>query len=293
LNRPPSRANPGKSKASSNVVPLFKKKVEKTSKIAKPRENIKLVRTQSKRLLEHERKAKSVVTKLRPNKQFGRKVSLAVFGAVFGLAVLVVVAVFSPLLAVREIEIVGTSRVSEAAILKDLSTLKGKPLPQISSEELAQKLSKFQLIDSVSAVALPPSTLRVVVVERSAVAVVNINGISYLYDAAGVQLGRASSSDHLPVVENAGNPSSSTTFSQAIKVILSLPISLLPKVSQISAVSKDNVVLHLNSFSQKILWGDDSEPALKGKVLAALMKHYAGQYGCTFDVSAPGQPSVY
>lgn len=213
--------------------------------------------------------------------------------AVATLALLVVVAVVSPLLAVHTIEVVGANRVSEKDILRDLNSLKGKPLPQISSEELASKLSKYQLIDSVSAVALPPSTLRVVVVERSAVAIVKINGIDYLYDAAGVQVGRAKLSDHFPVILNAGNPNTSQSFKQAIDVVLSLPLHLLTKVSAISAASKDNVVLSMRSYAQTILWGDNSQPALKASVLSALMNHYSKRYGCTFDVSSPSQPSVY
>ena len=123
--------------------------------------------------------------------------------------------------------------------------------------------------------------------------VVKINEILYLYDAAGVQLGRAKGSDKLPSVENAGDPATSKTFKQAINVILSIPLELLPKVASISASSKDDVVLRLRNYNQKILWGDDSDPALKARVLNALMKHYEKRYGQTFDVSSPNQPSVF
>lgn len=245
------------------------------------------------RLTIQERNSRAAISKLKPRVKFGRRVIIASIAAVSLLAVLVTVAVLSPLLAVRKIEIVGTSRVPATAIEKDLKSLMGKPLPQVTSEELAAKLSKYQLIDSVSAVALPPSTLRVVVVERTAIVVVKINEILYLYDAAGVQLGRAKGSDKLPIVENPGDPASSKTFKQAINVILSIPLELLPKVASISASSKDDVVLRLRNYNQKILWGDDSDPALKARVLSALMKHYEKRFGQTFDVSSPNQPSVF
>lgn len=218
---------------------------------------------------------------------------IASLSAVVTLALLVVVAVYSPFLAVRKIEVIGANRVPIDSLVKDLSSLKGKPLPQVTSDELAIRLSKYQLIDSVSAVALPPSTLRVVIVERAPIAVVQINGVNYLYDVAGVQLGRAGGSDKLPIVEQAGNPTSSKTFRQAVAVILSLPLKLLPKVRSIAAATKDNVVLRLRKHGQAVLWGDDSAPALKGQVLDALMNHYKTAYGHTFDVSSPSQPSVY
>lgn len=293
MKRPPARTGKGASKRTGNVVPLFPKVAKDTKPKQKAKPSREVLRKESNRLAVHEKNARKSVARLKPKVNFGRRVVVSVVASIVTLVILVVVAVLSPLLAVREIEVVGANRVSAAAILKDLNSLKGKPLPQITSEELAGKLSKYQLIDSVSAVALPPSKLRVVVVERTAIAIVNINGNDYLYDAAGVQLGRAANSDHLPTIEQAGNPGSSKTFNQAIAVILSIPVDLLPRVQSVSARSKDNVVLHLRTYGQKILWGDPSDPALKAKVLSALMNHYAKHYGRTFDVSAPNQPSVY
>lgn len=293
MKRPPSRSGSPKSKRPTNVVPHFPKAKPKVprNRAVKPTKDV--IRKESKRLAIQAKSSRASLSQIRPRVGFGRKVFIATISSVVLLAILVTVAVLSPLLAVREIEVVGTNRVSKEAILKDLKSLQGKPLPQITSEELAARLSKYQLIDSVAAVALPPSKLRVVVVERSAISIVNINAIPYLYDAAGVQLGRASASDKLPLIENAGNPSSSTVFKVAIRVVLSLPLELLPKVKSISATSKDDVSLKLRSFNQTILWGDDSDPALKAKVLSALMNHYKNRYGQTFDVSSPSQPSVY
>lgn len=218
---------------------------------------------------------------------------LAVSASLASLVVFVVVTVFSPLLAVTKIEVVGASMVSEKSVMKDLASLKGKPLPQVTNEEVAQRLSKYELIDSVSVVSVPPNTLRVVITERTAIAIVVINNIRYLYDAAGVQLGRATDENRLPVISGAGNPATSKSFSRSIDVILSLPLSLLPEVDWIRATSKDNVVLSLRRNGQSILWGDASAPGLKAEVLLALMKHYKRSLNITFDVSSPNQPSVY
>lgn len=294
MKRPPSRTGASKpkkvGKAPSILLPKKQKKVS-AEKVSKP--SRKLIRKESKRLTVRKKNSQNVIARIRPRVDFGKRIIMAVVSSVSILVVLVLIAVLSPLLAVHDIEVVGANRVSSASILKDLNSLKGKPLPQISSEEVAAKLNKYQLIDSVSVVALPPSKLRVVVVERSAIVIVRINEISYLYDAAGVQLGRAKLTDKLPIVTQAGNPATSKSFSSAIKVVLSLPLELLPRVYSISASSPDNVVLELRTFNQRILWGDDSDPALKAKVLNTLMNHYAKRYGQTFDVSSPSQPSVY
>jgi cell division protein FtsQ len=244
------------------------------------------------RLKAHEAGARSRVSRIRPNLSLAKKLWISVGVSLGLLVVLVVVAVFSPLLAIQKIEIVGNSKVSSKDLTKDLAFLKGLPLPQVSNDAIVAKLSKYQLIDSVSAVSMPPSTLRVVIVERKALAKVSINGIDYLYDAVGVQLGRAQTSDKLPSIYSAGDPKSSESFKQSIEVLLSVPVKLLPKIAGIQALSKDNVTLFLRSWNQKVLWGDDSNRALKAKVLMALLDHYDGKYGLTFDVSSPNNPTV-
>ena len=292
MKRPPARpgtqpkAKP-KKPSTGNVVSLFPRgsKKQTTPKVK--------IRRESKRLAIHERNARASVARLKPRSSFGRKVWIALIASVAILAALVVVVWVTPVLAVTQIEVVGTKLVSEKDILKDLQSLKGKPLPQITTDEVAARLSKYELIDSVSAVSVPPNTLRIVVIERSAIAIVPINGVSYLYDPAGVQLGRATAAEKLPMIVSAGNPATSKAFARSIDVLLSLPNSLLSSVWSIKASSKDNVVLVLRSRNQKILWGDPSQPGLKAKVLLALMTHYETSPGLTFDVSSPNQPSVY
>ena len=292
MKRPPARpgtqpkAKP-KKPSTGNVVSLFPRgsKKQTTPKVK--------IRRESKRLAIHERNARASVARLKPRSSFGRKVWIALIASVAILAALVVVVWVTPVLAVTQIDVVGTKLVSEKDILKDLQSLKGKPLPQITTDEVAARLSKYELIDSVSAVSVPPNTLRIVVIERSAIAIVPINGVSYLYDPAGVQLGRATAAEKLPMIVSAGNPATSKAFARSIDVLLSLPNSLLSSVWSIKASSKDNVVLVLRSRNQKILWGDPSQPGLKAKVLLALMTHYETSPGLTFDVSSPNQPSVY
>ena len=272
--------------------PLKPSSPGKPHKVKPPKADRKFLKRQEKRLKAHEAGARSRVSRIRPSISLAKKLWISVAVSLGLLVALVIVAVFSPLLAIQKVEIVGNSKVSSKDLAKDLAFLKGLPLPQVSNDAIVSKLSKYQLIDSVSAVSMPPSTLRVVIVERKALAKVSINGIDYLYDAVGVQLGRAQSSDKLPTIFSAGDPKSSVSFKQSIEVLLSVPVKLLPKIAGIQALSKDNVTLFLRSWNQKVLWGDDSNRALKAKVLMALLDHYDGKYGLTFDVSSPNNPTV-
>lgn len=276
---------------SGSGVPKSRPKQTKVTSISQNRADRANVKSQERRLNAHNRIAKASIGRIRPKISLSKKVGFTVLGSLVLLVVLVIVAVFSPLLAIKKIEIVGAERVSEKEISKDLAFLKGLPLPQVSNDVIVEKLAKYTLIDSVSAVSLPPSTLRVQIVERVPIAIVSINGISYLYDAVGVQLGRASG-EKLPIIYNSGDPKTDGNFRQAISILLQIPISLLPRVYAIKATSKDNATLFMRSFSQQVLWGDSSEPGLKARVLNSLLENYKGKYGIVFDVSAPNSPTV-
>lgn len=209
------------------------------------------------------------------------------------LVVLVLVATFSPLLAIKEIQVSGTNRIDPNLVQQALKDHIGTPLPLLSEEEVAKSLSGFELIESFSALAAPPNLLQVRIVERLPICIVSVSGKRYLYDPAGVQLEIAKESDLLPEIVINENPRGSERFRNAIAVLLALPVKLLDEVELIEASSKDNVRLTLrNAGSQRIIWGDSSQSILKSKVLEALMKNHRKSASVTFDVSSPNAPVV-
>jgi len=225
-------------------------------------------------------------------KQF-RAVLLALLGSLVALILLVLATIFTPILSVENIRVTGVSKVSQKAIEKAVASQIGVPLPLVSNDAVAKSLSKFSMIESFSIVRELPHTLHVAISERQPIAVVDIKGVSYLYDPAGVRLGEASYKDKYPRVYSGGEPKDSDSFALAIDVLLALPASLLPRVSQIDAKSKDDVTMQLRgNAGQRIVWGDASQSALKSKVLAALIQNQKPTDRVTFDVSSPTAPVV-
>ena len=206
---------------------------------------------------------------------------------------LVLATVFTPLLAVENIRVTGVSKVSKKSVEQAVKSQLGVPLPLVSSQAVAEALSKFSLIESFSLVSELPNTLHVAISERQPIAIVDIKGVSYLYDPAGVRVGEATFRDEFPRVASTGEPKDSKSFALAIDVLLDLPASLLPRVSQIDAKSKDDVTMQLRGNSgQRIIWGDASQSILKSRVLAALVKNQKVTDRVTFDVSSPTAPVV-
>ncbi len=233
------------------------------------------------------------VVRFRSKSRQWRAVALALLASLVALVLLVLSTIFTPLLAVEKIRVTGVSKVSQQAIEKAVASQVGVPLPMVSNDAIATSLGKFSLIESFSIVRELPHTLHIAISERQPIAVVDIKGVSYLYDPAGVRLGEASYKDKYPRVYSTGEPKGSKSFELAIDVLLALPASLLPRVSQIDAKSKDDVTLQLRgNAGQRIIWGDASQSALKSKVLAALIKNQKPTDRVTFDVSSPTAPVV-
>lgn len=222
-----------------------------------------------------------------------RAILLSVVASFMSLVLLMLAAMFTPMLAVENIKITGLNRLKEAQIQKALRGQLGTPLPMVSADAVGDALSPYTLIESFSITSRPPHTLQVSITERSPIGIVNLGGVPYLFDPAGVRIGKATGNDQYPRLAINGNPSTSREFALAIDVLLALPVSLLPRVESIDAKSKDNVVMVLRGAAgQQIVWGDASQSVLKSKVLAALIKNHTKNDRVTFDVSSPEAPVV-
>lgn len=279
-----------------------RKKPKPTSKKPKPSKNKSQVRQESRRLLSIRKseKRRGLFSKLSPEAlrftaaSRKRRIVFAISGASFGsLLLLVLATIFTPLLAIEKIEVTGVTRLKEKSIVNALTSQLGKPLPTISSLDIASALKAFPLIESYSIISLPPHTLNIQIIERQPIGVIQVGGAEYLYDPAGVRIGISNGSENLPVIVINGAPENSAQFKAAIEVLLALPADLLERVAEINAKSKDDVSLRLRGYAgQKILWGDGSDSVLKSRVLDALIVNQKKTDSVTFDVSSPNAPVV-
>ena len=205
------------------------------------------------------------------------------------LAGVVAVAVYSPILALRTIEVGGTSRVSADEVHAALSDQLGTPLALVDYEEVTEALGAFPLIRSFVTEAVPPNTLRVQIVEREPVGAVHADGVYQLVDPAGiVVLKSAEPVAGMPVIELAGEDTSSSRFETIVEVLLAMPQELLAQVDSITATTRDNVSLVLTGVGQRVSWGSAEDSERKAEVLGALIAITDPGREGEFDVSAPG-----
>ena len=222
-----------------------------------------------------------------------RIVTFTTLGSVLALVGLVLATMFTPLMAIKEIQVSGTHRLKSATIKNAVSTLIGTPLTLVSEDDLQKRLASFSLIQSFTTLSLPPHTLQINIVERQPIGIVQTTAGGYLYDPAGVLIGPTKATWKYPTVVVAGDPRHSANYRAAIDVLLALPVELYPRVQRIQATSKDDVRLLLRgAANQQILWGDSSKSVMKSKVLAALMANTKKSATVTYDVSSPSAPTV-
>jgi cell division protein FtsQ len=209
------------------------------------------------------------------------------------VAALLAAAVFSPVLAVDTISVSGTRLLTPAQVQTALEPLHGKPLPQITDEEVGRLLEPLVQVKSVSAQARPPSGLAVAVRERVPVALVKQGERYQLVDVEGIQLAATAdpASVSLPVIDGGAGTIGKELFRATAEVLGALPADVLAKLSNASAQSVDAVELKLVD-GQTIIWGNAGEKELKAKVLAALLKVPADPQNPVkvYDVSVPRHP---
>lgn len=234
------------------------------------------------------------------HKRRRRHVWLGVAGVAVVLAIVMVVALYSPVLAVKTITFKGNKLVAEKTLQTALEPLLSKPLPQVTQGDVTDLLAKVPQIKSSRLVAEPPSTLAIQVVERIPVALLK-NGNDYLLvDQDGVQLGstRNPAAVPLPQIDGGKAAIGRSTFSAMTAVLATLPQSVLGKLANATAKSPDAVQLQLTD-GKTVIWGNASDMELKAQVLDALINAPAPvpvdgtpppPPVRVYDVSAPRHP---
>ncbi len=213
--------------------------------------------------------------------------------SVVGLVLVVLLAAYSPLLAVRTIAVEGTSRLDPAAVTTALGDQLGRPLALVDYGAIQSDLAQFPLVESYSVEARPPDTLAIKVVERRPVAVVQTATGFDLIDAAGVTVQQdAARIPGFPLLDLTGTQIGSPGFQAAASVLMSLPDALLGQVDRISGTTPDSVTFVMTGVGQRVVWGSAEQSELKAVILSKLIPTQDPARAVEYDVSSPQSPVV-
>ena len=219
-----------------------------------------------------------------------RRVAIAaVGGIILTLALLVVTAVYSPILALRTVTVDGTARIDPTELVAAADDQVGTPLALIDYDRLTRDLSAFPLIRSYVTEVVPPDRLIIHVTERQPVGSIPSTSGFDLVDPAGIVLQQSPARlPGVPLIDLAGADTSSPSFAAVVEVLLALPPELLAQVDSIKARTKDDVTFVLSGVGQAVHWGSADQSVKKAALLAGLISVTDAAAPGTFDVSAPG-----
>jgi len=222
-----------------------------------------------------------------------RTIWLSIGGVVVVLSIVLAVAVYSPLLALRTVTVDGTARVSAEEVTKAVESQLGTPVALIDYDTITDQLAKFPLIRSYVTEVVPPGTLLIHIVERAPVGAV-VNGAEFeLLDPAGIVVqSTPTRPEDVPLINIGDQDAESAAYASVVEVLLALPAPLLAQVDTITATTKDDVSFVLRGVGQSVVWGSSENSEYKARTLAAMVPNQDPDKLLEYDVSAPGSVVV-
>lgn len=196
-------------------------------------------------------------------------IRLALLGAlVAAIAGIGAFVVLGPFMRVEAVQLTGADGASQAELLRAADVGEGQPMATVPIDEVADRIASLPQVSEVTVAREYPRTLAIDVQMRTPVAQVMVDGKSVLVDGQGVAYTEpAKPAKRLPAIE-APTPE---LLASGAAVAETLPTSIRRRTETISAPARNQVELKLRK-GQRVLWGDASEPELKGKVLMAMLK---------------------
>lgn len=196
---------------------------------------------------------------------------------------------FSSVLAVSGVQVEGTRLVSAAAVRRAAAVPIGSPLATADLDAVSARVRRLPAVRSVDVSRAWPDRVRIDVVERRAVAVVEppegggLRGI----DASGIAFRDYRVRPRgLPVIRRSAD-TDTRALAEAALVAGSLPRKLAKKVAYVEVGTLDRISLELRA-GPTVVWGSAADSGNKARVLAVLLTQQARAY----DVSVPGQPII-
>jgi cell division protein FtsQ len=225
----------------------------------------------------------------RPPRLSGRtKLAVAIAAAVIVLAGTIWAVAFSPVFGVRTVDVSGLRTLTRAQVVHAAAIKHGTPLMRLDSEAVQRRVAAIPDVESVDVSTSWPSTVRIVVVERTPVAYIARGEAFSLIDAHGTAYRtRTTRPTSLPllVLPTGDAAGASATYRAAATVATALPARVRSKVNSIQALTADSVTLLMDD-QRVVRWGSANNNEQKAHVLQALLS----QPNTQIDVTNPEMP---
>lgn len=196
---------------------------------------------------------------------------------------------FSSVLAVSDVTVEGNDLLTTGEVRTAAAVPTGAPLATVDLGAVAARVETLAPVKEADVFRSWPDGVRILVVERAAVAVVERDGDLRGLDEDGVLFRSYERPPRgLPVVRMRA-ATRTDALAEAAEVVGSLPDELARRVDFVEVRTVDTISLKMDG-GRTIFWGSADASDAKAEVVDVLLE--AAPKASTYDVSVPGQPTT-
>lgn len=205
--------------------------------------------------------------------------------AVLGTATWVLLG--SRLLVVRRIDVTGERLVPRDAVLAAAGVRLGEPMARLDTDVVRDRVEAVQAVETVRVERRWPTTVRIVVRERTPIVVAQRDNRFLQIDRYGVTvLTSAARPRALPVLDVANPTQSDPALRAGLAVVRALPSWFGRRVVGVEVMSPEAVTLRLRD-GVTVVWGAPERGPEKLRLLYGLLSESPQRGVTTIDVSSP------
>lgn len=219
-----------------------------------------------------------------------RRRRLLLAGVAVLVAALVWLVAFSPVLAVRTVQVTGAPPALTDRVRAVADDVVGTPVVRADTSAVRQRVAEIDGVRAVQVDRSFPRGVRVAVTPRTPVLVIEQAGVRRLVDTEGVAYARGAKAPRgLPVVKVAGEePPGRPELSSLATVLAALPAQERARVSGLRLSSSGQVSFTLGDLA--VSWGDATRSPAKARSLRALRPIIDKDGAKAVDLSSPDRP---
>ncbi|KZO58014.1 MULTISPECIES: cell division protein FtsQ/DivIB [Dietzia] len=195
---------------------------------------------------------------------------------------------FLPVFAVREVSVEGTRTIPAEVVTERAAVAPGTPLLQVDTHAVARRVAGIPRVDQVTVKRDYPSGLRIELVERTALVVVEVDGEQHLVDAQGIDFGPGEVPPGTPVLtvgENARGELPAVVRDLAT-VFAEVRGTAGQEITAVEVDTRASIVLTL-ADGRIVEWGAAGRDREKAVALQMVLE----QPGQIWNVSNPALPT--
>ncbi len=194
---------------------------------------------------------------------------------------------FSSWLRAEGTEVVGNDLLSEKQLLTAADVPTGGPLVRVDLERIEKRVKSLAAVKKVDVSRKWPHDVRIEVVERTPIAVLDLGERVVALDADGTSFpAPARAREGLPRIK-VGNGADKDALREGAAVVAALDPEVARLVDHVEVRTIDEILLVLRD-DRRVRWGSADQSEDKAAVLLQLLKRKA----TTYDVSVPGAPTT-